>query len=285
MRLWSIEARHDAENAAVTSECMRCMVSVHQQLFNTDWTDTAFDAVHSDSPNQLGLKEDDVSSALLMAYLVPYYGWQVPVKKKLQSLHWYLIRDALKLPAKESELCDQIFSAAASLTHLAHSWYDMHQLPAADPALPTKQLDLIVHTGKLLRSLGLSHPLALLLAPVLESSSYPNRPPAVSAFFQYLHSSTPLFSHTVWTMRPLLDGDEVQSVLGLRPGRHISTLQDRLIGWQIERLEAVQERRLGAADVTAFLVGCRDALLREGVITDKHLSKSDAAGETKSRVR
>ena len=274
MALWPIEARDEAENSRVSAECLRCMVAVHNQLFDTDWADTAHDVVHSDDANRLGLKQDEVSSALLMAYLVPYYGWQLPVKRKLQSLHWYLIRDALKLPSKESDVCDQIFSAAATLTSLAHSHADMQQLPASDPSLPSKQVNIVVQTGKLLRTLGGSHPLCLLLAPVFESSFYPTRLPAVSTFISHLTSSTALFSHTVWTMRPLLDGDEVQRVLRLRPGRHMSVLQDRLVEWQIERLEAVQSGRVDMADVAAFLFSCRDELLRDGLITDKHLLSS-----------
>ena len=271
LRLWPVEARDESENSKVTAECLRCMVAVHGALFVTEWSDTEHDVVHSDDANRLGLKEDEVYSAMLMAYLVPYFGWQVATKKKLQSLHWHLIRDALKLPAKESELCDQIFAAAATLTSLAHRHADIQQLAASDPSVPTAQLQLLLQTGKLLRSLGASHPLALLLAPVFESSFFSSRPACVASFLSHLRSSTALFSHTVWSMRPLLDGDEVQRVLGLRPGRHISTLQERLIEWQIERLEAVQTQQLSKDDVTAFLLSCRDALIRDGAITDKQL--------------
>lgn len=271
MRLWPIEARDEAESVAVTAECLRCMVAVHRQLFDTDWADTAHDVVHSDEPNRLRLKDDEVSSALLMAYLVPYYGWHVPVKRKVQSLQWYLIRDALKLPSKESDLCDQIFHSATTLLSLAQLYVDIRQLPASDPSSTSRHLSLHIAAGKLLRTLGTSHPLAVLLAPVVESSLYPDRPPAVSAFVAYLHSHTALFSHSVWTMRPLLDGDEVQRVLRLRPGRHISTLQERLIEWQIERLQAVQSNQFSGTDVTEYLQSCRDELVRDGSITDKHL--------------
>ena len=274
MQLWPIEARHEPEDSNVTAECLRCMVTAHRQLYDSDWADTAHDVVHSDESNRLGLREDEVSSVLLMAYLVPYYGWQVAVKRKLQSLHWYLIREALKLPAKDSELCDQIFSGAVTLIALAHSHADMQQLPVSSQSLPGKQLDLLVQTGKLLRALGASHPLALLLAPIVESSLYPTRPATVVAFVGHLRSSTALFSHRVWSMRPLLDGDEVQSELRLRPGRHISTLQERLMEWQIQRLEAVQTGQLGKHDVAPFLHECKEALLRDGSIAEKHLLSS-----------
>ena len=279
MPLWPIEARDEAENSKVTAECRRCMVAAHRELFDSDWAETAHKVVHSDETNKLGLRDDEVASALLMAYLVPYFGWHVPVKKKLQSLHWFLLRDALKLPAKESELCDQIFSGAASLTQLAHTRTELQQLPASDPALPSKQLSLLVQTGKLLRALGLSHRLALLLAPILESSLFPERPPAVADFVSHLRCSTALFSHSVWSMRPLLDGDEVQLLLGLRPGRHISALQERLIEWQIERLQAVQSNQLAKQDVAAFLHSARDELRRDGLITDKHVSSSSSSSK------
>ena len=271
IQLWPIEQRDEPENAAVTAECLRCMVAAHRQLFNTDWADTVHDVVHSGEENLVGLKDDEASSVLLMAYLVPYFGWQLHIKRRPHTLHFYLIREALKLPAKESELCDQIFTGAAVLTSLAHCHASMQQVAASEPTLPAKQLTLLLQSGKLLRGLGPSHRLALLLAPILESSLYPGRLPAVSAFLSHLRSSTALFSHTVWSMRPLLDGDEVQRLLGLRPGRHISALQDRLIDWQIERLEAVQSGQLGKTDVTDFLQHCKEALLRDGSITQTNL--------------
>ena len=270
-RLWPIEARDEVENRSVTAECLRCMVAVHRQLFDTEWADTAHEVVHSDEANRLGLTEEEVSSVLLQAYLVPYFGQQLHVKRKLHSLHHYLIRDALKLPARESELCDHIFAGAATLTSLAQLHAQTLTLAESDPSLPSKRLSLLIQTGKLLRTLGAHHPLAVLLAPVLESSFYPSRPPCVTAFLSYLRSSTVLFSHTVWSMRPLLDGDEVQRLLGLRPGRHISVLQDRLIEWQIERLEAVHSRQLTAQHVAAFLQSCRDALQQQGVISQKDI--------------
>lgn len=72
----------DAEDKALTARCLEGMRLVHEEVLR---------GAYAFSP-------DEASTLLLAAFLIPYHGYRVEVKKgRYASLVWYVVRESLRV--------------------------------------------------------------------------------------------------------------------------------------------------------------------------------------------
>jgi len=106
MELQTLDGNDEGDNGALTSQCLRAMQLAHETI---------------QSAPTSRYSTDSASMLLLSAFLNPYYGYRVELKKnKSNTLIWHLVREALKLPQRDATLASDLLTHAHQLIRASY---------------------------------------------------------------------------------------------------------------------------------------------------------------------
>ncbi|CAI5707903.1 unnamed protein product [Peronospora effusa] len=166
-------------------------------------------------------KKHELQVRILACVLLPFRDFCVRDKRR-QSVATFVIQDSLKLPHRDAKDVNNV---------LAHvSKFQAATLDAFDRA----------KVGLLLRSIGaqweICHDAALVQeltdsGPVDESAD--SRASVSKRYFTFISHIRDAGLDGVWELKPLLNGNDLVKLLGVKPGPQMKVLLDRILVWQL----------------------------------------------------
>ena len=174
LQLYPLEAKSAAQDDPyLTDQCLVGMHLAHEEILRSD-------------ADAYKYSQDEASTLLFAAFLAPYHGYRVEVKKgKYNSLVWHIIRESLKLTQRDAQLVSDLLGQAHQLIRASY----LHELAtksgagaaagagvaaaaASSRSASVPLLDrLQLVTGGLLRQTGSCSVVAMRLAHILIQSS------------------------------------------------------------------------------------------------------------------
>ncbi|KAG7398198.1 CCA tRNA nucleotidyltransferase, mitochondrial [Phytophthora boehmeriae] len=178
-------------------------------------------------------QKHELQVRILAAFLLPFRGLCVRDKRR-RSVAVFVIQDVLKLPNRDAKDV-----ANVGLDHVA-------ELQAAT----VSEFDR-VSVGLILRSIGAQWELCRDVALVQElvaCGTHDTSGDARAAMLKRYDCFNAQVQGAgllgVWTLKPLLNGNDLVKQLGVKPGPHMKEVLDRVLAWQLSHPEKTRDECL-----------------------------------------
>ncbi|CAM9826250.1 unnamed protein product [Chrysoparadoxa australica] len=222
---------------AVSDTCPGPDMKVPPQPITVDWSvstqaaELASALIRSrEGCQEAGLPQPGHFMTFLCAMLLPVQGMRHQVKRSYPLAAGHIVREGLKLKAKDATDACCILEELPELIRLAET--------ASDPS----RLDL----GLSLRRLKELWPVGFDLACITELLQVPQEQKAatVSKYEALAAAVDDLGLGEVWKLRPLLDGKAVQEMVGVPRGAMVGKVIEEEIRWQLQHPAGTAEECL-----------------------------------------
>ncbi|DBA00293.1 TPA: hypothetical protein N0F65_001488 [Lagenidium giganteum] len=175
-------------------------------------------------------EQNDLKLRVFAAFLLPLASNYVLVKKREVALPTFIIRETLKLRNRDAEdVGNIILKYYAELENATKTTFDR------------------VNVGLLLRNVGALWPLGRDLAMVKELTHAESPDLATAIVARYESFSNAVITENldgIWDMRPLLNGNDIIKVLGVKPGPDVKATMEKVVQWQLGNPSRTREECL-----------------------------------------